>query len=111
MNRMLDCLVTYFGLDEQERPTSRRYFQYHIVAGRGPTTGSGVASIKTLAISDDTQRCTYCQQLHLAEKGGPAEAIAKAIQYLDAFHANGHLRKVQSDIRGIAGALPAVAAS
>jgi hypothetical protein len=37
--------------------------------------------------------------------------MAKAIRYLDAYHANDHTRKVQSDIRGLAGAPPAVAAS
>ena len=56
MNRILDCLVSYFGLDEKERPTYRRYFQYHIVAGPGAAAGSGVASITTLAIFDDAQR-------------------------------------------------------
>ena len=32
MTEMLDCLVSYIGLDENERPTYQRYFCYHIVA-------------------------------------------------------------------------------
>ena len=40
--RMLDCLVSYFGLDDNERPTYQRHFCCHVVAGPGPRTGSGV---------------------------------------------------------------------
>src|SRR5580693_3300613 len=105
MTRMLDCLVSYFGLDEEERAEVRRYFCYHIVAGPGPTTGAGVASITTLALHDETQRCTYCQTFHAVEAGGPAAALAAAVHYLDAYHEQGHLRKVQSDIRGLQGDL------
>jgi hypothetical protein len=111
MTRMPDRLVTYFGLDEQERPTYRRCYQYHIVAGPEATTGAGVASIAMLAIHDDAERCTCCQHFHVVQQGGPAAAVAMAIRYLDAYHANDHVRKVQSDVRGISGALPAVAAS
>jgi hypothetical protein len=105
MNQLLDCLVSYFGLDEHERVKAQRYFCYHIVAGPGPTTGAGFASITTLALYDESQRCTYCQHAHAVETGGPAAAIAAAIQYLDAYHAQDHLRKVQSDIRGLQGEL------
>jgi hypothetical protein len=45
---MLDCLVNYFGLDENDRPGLRRYFSYHILAGPGPTSESGVAWIVDL---------------------------------------------------------------
>jgi hypothetical protein len=103
MTRMLDCLVSYFGLDENERAGVRRYFCYHIVAGPGPTTGAGVASITTLALHDETERCTYCQNFHTVKAGGPAAAMAAAVQYLDAYHERDHLRKVQSDIRGLQG--------
>jgi hypothetical protein len=100
---MLDCLVSYFGLDEAERADVRRYFCYHIVAGPGPTTGAGAASITTLALHDETQRCTYCQNFHMVKTGGPAAAMAAAVRYLDAYHERDHLRKVQSDIRGLQG--------
>ena len=71
MTQMLDCMVNYFGLDEDERPGYRRYLCYHIVAGPGPTEGSGVASITTVAIYDDSERRTYCQHLHAVDTGGP----------------------------------------
>jgi hypothetical protein len=99
----LDCLVSYFGLDENERPSYRRYFCYHIVAGPGPTADAGVASITTLAIHDENERCTYCQNFHTVERGGPPAAIAKAIRYLDAYHGNDRLRRVQSESRGLSG--------
>ncbi len=101
MTRMLDCLVSYFGLDQDDQPVVWRYFCYHIVASAGPTTGTGVASITTLALHDETQRCAYCQNFHTVETGGPAAALAAAVQYLDDYHAHDHLRKVQSDIRGL----------
>jgi len=99
MMRMLDCLVSYFGLDENKRPGLQRYFCYHIVAGPGPTPGAGVASITTLALHDEAERCTYCQNFHMVEAGGPAAAMAAAVHYLDAHHEQDHLRKVQSDTR------------
>ena len=84
----------------------RRYFCYHIIAGPGPTTGTGVASIATLAIHDETQRCAYCQNFHTVEAGGPAAAVAAAVRYLDAYHELDHVRKVKSDIRGLQVELP-----
>jgi len=101
MTRMLDCLVNYFGLDEDERAGLRRYFCYHIIAGPGPTTGTGVASITTLALHDEAQRCTVCQMLHTVVTGGPAAALAAAVHYLDEYHEQDHVRKVISDIRGL----------
>jgi hypothetical protein len=91
--------VSYFGLDEAERPGVGRYFCYHIIAGPGPTTGAGVASITTLALHDEAQRCTYCRNFHTVEAGGPAAAMTAALHYLDAYHEQDHLHKVQSDIR------------
>jgi hypothetical protein len=101
MSRMLDCMVSYFGLDEDERAGLRRYYCYHILAGPGPEPEEGVASITTLAIHDETERCSYCQNFHKVDTGGPAAALAAAIDYLDAFHEQDHLRKVQSDLRGL----------
>jgi hypothetical protein len=103
MTRMLDCLVSYFGLDEQDRPTYRRYYSYHIVAGPGPTAGSGVASITTLAVYEEAERCTSCQNFHAVDTGGPAAALAKAIRYLDAYHGGDRLRKAQSEVRSLGG--------
>ncbi len=110
MTQMLDCMVNYFGLDEDERPGYRRYVCYHIVAGPGPTEGSGVASITTVAIYDDSERCTYCQHLHAVDTGGPAAALAKAIRYLDSYHASDRMRRIQSAIRDLGGDPPAEAA-
>jgi len=103
MTRMLDCLVSYFGLDEDEQPAYQRYFCYHILAGPGPTAGAGVAVVTTLAVHDESERCTYCQKIHAVKAGGPAAAIAAAVRYLDAYHEGDRLRKVQSEMRGRAG--------
>jgi hypothetical protein len=105
MTRILDRMVSYFGLDEDEQAGFQRYFCYHIVAGPGPTPGAGVASITTLALHDETQRCTYCQTFHTVEEGGPAAAMAAAVHYLDAHHELDHVWRVQSDIRGLQGDL------
>src|SRR5690349_13115265 len=99
MTRILDCLVSYFGLDENERPEYRRYFSYHIVAGPGATPGSGVATINTLAVHDPLERCTNCQTFHVVETGGPSEALAAALRYLDSYHDEDHVRRVQSEGR------------
>jgi hypothetical protein len=101
MAPILDCVVSYFSLDEEERPTYRRYFCYHVVAGPGPTPGAGVAAITTLAIFNESERCTSCQHFHTAEAGGPAAALASALRYLDAYHHEDHVRKVQSEIRSL----------
>jgi hypothetical protein len=111
MPRMLDCLVNYFGLDENDYPVLRRYLCYHVMGGPGPTEESGVATITTLAASNNDERCAYCQILHTVEKGGPAAAVAKAIRYLDDYHRGMHVRKVQTEVRGpaepwVGGALP-----
>jgi hypothetical protein len=101
MARMLDCLVSFFGLDENDRPTYRRYFCYHIFAGPGPTTGAGIAAITTLAVHDEDERCSSCRHFFAVPTGGPATALATAAHYLDAYHQRDHLWKVQSDIRGL----------
>jgi hypothetical protein len=108
MKRLLDCLVSYFGVDEEGQPTHRRYFSYHIIAGPGPTAGAGVASITTVALSDESERCTYCQNWHAVKTGGPQAAIAAAVHYLDLYHRQDRLWRVQSEIRGLAGTPAAV---
>jgi hypothetical protein len=103
VTQILDCLVSYFGLQESGRPGYRRYFCYHVLAGPGPTEGAGVASVTTLAVHDEAERCTYCQTFHTVEAGGPAAALAVAIRYLDSYHGTDRLRKVQSAVRGLPG--------
>jgi hypothetical protein len=96
----LDCLVSYFGIDENDRPTYRRYFCYQVIGGPGPTDGAGVAVVTTLAVHDEADRCTSCQRFHAVETGGAEAAIAAALRYLDSYHEQDHVQKVQSDIRG-----------
>ena len=103
MTRMLDCLVNYFGLDEDDRPGYRRYFCYHLVAGPGVTADAGLALVTTLAAHDRGERCTSCEAIHRVETGGPAAALAAALRHLDAFHGEDRLWKVQSDVRGLDG--------
>jgi hypothetical protein len=97
---VLQRLVTYYGLDEDGEPTSRRFLSYKIVAGPGPSEDSGLASIVTLALSNPGEGCESCQKFHTVEKGGAAAVMAAAIRYLDAYHEGNRLQKVESDIRG-----------
>jgi hypothetical protein len=101
MTRMLDCLVSYFGLDENEWPGYRRYFSYHVLAGPGPAPGAGLAFVTTLAVHDRAERCTSCEAVHPTATGGPEAALGAALRHLDAYHANDHVRKVQSEVRGL----------
>jgi hypothetical protein len=100
MARMLDCLVSYFGLDEDGLPGYRRYFCYHVVAGPGPGGGAGLALVTTLAVHEAGERCISSETIHMADTGGAAAALAAALRHLDAYHVADHLRKVQSDVRG-----------
>ena len=97
---MLERLVTYFGLDENGEPTSRRFLSYKIIAGPGPSEESGLASIITLSLSNQSDRCDYCQKFHTVENGGAVAAMAAAVSYLDAYHGGDRLRKVESDVHG-----------
>jgi hypothetical protein len=99
MAPFLDCLVSYFGLDENGRPRAGRYFCYHVLAGPGPAAGAGVAVAVTVAVHDEAERCTYCPNFHTVEAGGPAAAVG----FLDAYHQHDHLLKVQSDPRDLRG--------
>ncbi len=99
MAEIVDCLVNYFGSDSTEDGVPRRYFSYHIVAGPGPTPDSGVASIATLAVFDPDERCGYCTVFHAVREGGPPAAVAKAVRYLDTYHEEDRLRKVQTALR------------
>jgi hypothetical protein len=106
MSHMLDCLVNYFGLNEDEEQIPTRYFSYHIVAGPGPTPKGGSASITTLAVHDVSERCDYCRNFHVVKTGGPVAAIAEAIRYLDAYHQGDRMGRVQSEIRGLVDGKP-----
>src|SRR5262245_65697152 len=99
MTRLLDSLVSYFGLDENERPGFRRYFCYHVLAGPGPTAGAGVAVILTLAVYSDTERCDSCQHFHTVESGGPEAALSAAAHRLAAYHEEAYVRRAASDPR------------
>ena len=57
MAPLLDCMVSYYGLDEYGRPSPWRYFCYHVLAGPGPTPGSGIAFITTLAYAIGQEQC------------------------------------------------------
>jgi len=96
---MVDCLVNYFGFNEEGELT--RYFCYHILGGPGPTPGGGAASIMLLSVHDENERCIGgCRDLQVVETGGPAAAVAKALHFLDAYHEGDRLRKVQTPLRG-----------
>src|SRR5262249_11927091 len=99
MSAIMDCLVNYFSVNTGEDGVPRRYFSYHIVAGPGPTLDSGVASIVTLAVFQPGERCNYCEMFHAVREGGPAAAIVKAIRYLDAYHEEDRLQKVETALR------------
>jgi hypothetical protein len=58
-----------------------------------------VAAIRTLAVHSENERCTSCEQFHTVATGGPVAAVSAAIDYLDAFHQQDHVRKVQSNLR------------
>jgi hypothetical protein len=96
---IMDCLVNYFSSNTQEDGVPRRYFSYHIVAGPGPTPDSGVASIATRAVFHPSERCDYCTVFHAVQEGGPVAAITKALGYLDMYHEEHRLQKVQTKIR------------
>jgi hypothetical protein len=95
---IVDCLVNYFGFNDEGELT--RYFCYHILGGPGPTLEGGVASILLLSVHDETERCIGCQNPHFVEAGGPAAAVAKALQYLDVYHGEDRMRKMQTALRG-----------
>jgi hypothetical protein len=96
MNEPIFCLVNYFGSATDETELPRRYFSYWIVGGPGPTAEGGAASITTLAFHSPDDRCVDCQIFHMVTSGGPAAAVAKAVEYLDTVHSGTGLRKMQA---------------
>jgi hypothetical protein len=97
---MMDCLVSYLSPEEGAGGVPRRYYCYHVVAGPGASPGASVAVITTLAAHNADGLCDTCDHLHAAPEGGPAAAIARALHYLDAFHQEDRLRRVQTEVRG-----------
>ena len=98
---IVDCLANYFGFNDEGELT--RHFCYHVLGGPGPTPGGGVASIALLSLHDEAERCIGgCQELQVVETGGPAAAVAKALRFLDAYHEQDRLLKVQTALRGAA---------
>jgi hypothetical protein len=107
MAEMLDCFVSFFTDETNDDGLPRRYLSYQIVAGPGPTSGSGVASITSLAAYDENQICNTCERVFAVKAGGPAAAMDEALVYMDAYHEGDNLRKVQSEIRGLAARIDA----
>jgi hypothetical protein len=99
LRRVLDCVVNYFGSNEDDDRLPRRLFSYHVIGSPGRRPGEGIAAIVTLAVAPESERCTSCQTYHLVKTGGPEAAVAKAIRYLDAYYQGDHVRKVQSEVR------------
>jgi hypothetical protein len=100
--KVLEQFVNYLSAEGNDEGMPRRYFFYRILGSPGLTDGAGVATITTLAVYSDRERCIGCQIVHAVPTGGPAAAVAKAIRYLDAYHRGDNLRKVANEICGVA---------
>jgi hypothetical protein len=107
MAQIIDCLVSYFGLDERQEPVLWRHYCYHIIGSPGPTANSGVAFVTTLAVYNESERCSHCQTFHAVETGGAAAAVDKAVRYLDTVYQEERVQKVQSELRGLGEHRPA----
>lgn len=101
MAEMLDCLVNYFSGDTSEDGLPRLYVCYQIISGPGTTEGGGLASISILS-ANHSGIWESSQRLHAVKEGGPEAALAKALRYVDAFHDDNYVRKVQTETRSIA---------
>ena len=101
MAEMLDCLLNYFSGDTNEEGMPRKYVCYHIVGGPGITEIGGLAAITVLA-ANHAGVWESCERFHAVKVGGPAAALAKALRYLDAFHDDSYMRKVQTETRSLA---------
>jgi hypothetical protein len=97
---MLERLVTYFGIDENGEPTLQRFLSFKVIAGPGPNSSSGLATIMPLAFSNTNEPSEPYHKVHTAKEGGAAAAMEAALHYLDAFYGEGRWRKVESDVRG-----------
>jgi len=102
MADILESFVNFFAEDTNDEGLPRRYLSYQVIAGPGPTPGSGVATITSLAAYDENQICNTCERVFAVKTGGPAAAMDEALVYMDAYHEGDNLRKVQSEIRSLA---------
>jgi rhodanese-related sulfurtransferase len=107
MSQLLDCLVTYHSAQEDADGLPRRYFCYHVLSGPGLGPDGGVAAIATLAAHDPSSSGTSFQRLHVVRTGGAELALLKALHYLDGYHEDDRLRRVQSEVRRPQTPLPA----
>ena len=95
----LERLVTYFGLDEDGKPSARRFLVYKIIAMPGPAEDAGLAMIDTLAVNNFNYGCDYCQRFHTVLEGGASAAMAAAIHHLDSHYRVERVHKVESNVR------------
>ena len=75
-------MVSYFSSNGNGDGSPRRYYCYLVVAGPGPTAGSGVATITTLAVHGGDTPCGYCPNFFFARSGGPQEVLNRSSQLL-----------------------------
>ena len=101
MAEMLDCLVSYFSGDANEDGLPRLYVCYQVISGPGTTANGGLAAITVLA-ANHSGIWDSGQRFHSVKEGGPAAALAKALAYVDAFHDDNYVRKVQTETRTVA---------
>ena len=59
-----------------------------------------MAFVTTLAVHNRADAAPLAKRSHPTPTGGPEAALTVALRYLDTYHANDHIRKVQSEVRG-----------
>jgi len=101
MGEMIDCMVNYFSFNGNSEGAPRRYYCYLVVAGPGPSEGTSVATITTLAVHESDGPCDYCQNCFFAPFGGPPAAMEQALRHLDAYHDGWRLHRVVSAMRTV----------
>jgi rhodanese-related sulfurtransferase len=100
MAEMLDCLVNYFSGDTNDDGMPRLYVCYRVISGPGTTAAGALASISVLA-ANHSGIWESCERFHAVTEGGPAAALTKTLRYLDAFHDDNYMRKVQTETRSV----------
>jgi hypothetical protein len=73
------------------------WYHYLVVASPGPKAGAGVASILALSEARAAGMANGPAHTVAVRAGGPAAALVKAEEYLDAQHPD--LKKVISDVK------------
>ena len=100
MAEMLDCLVNYFSGETKEDGVPRLYVCYRVISGPGLTDAGAIAAITVLS-ANHSGIWESCERFHAVQEGGPAAALALTLRYLDAFHDDHYMRKVQTEIRSV----------